>query len=104
MGIDAAFKTSPFDSRATIVHQEMSVGFLNRLHASTRPLIMKHDMTERNVMFPHQISCKSCRAVNDGIQINSTILTHFDADRSLVSRVFEVSMTTLHIGGEMLHG
>lgn len=104
VSVDAIFESRPFGPRLSAIHEEMRAGFVAGLHARASPVVMRHDVTQRDAMLPHEIGGETSRAIQDGIEADTRILTHLDADGGPVSRPIEIGMSALNGGGEVLDG
>ena len=99
MGHDTAKEPVPRRAWASAIQQEMRAGLVLWIHANATPVIMRHDITDGNMMLIHEERSKLSRVLNGAWKVVSMMLTHLDTDTEVVTRTIEVRMLALLICG-----
>ena len=87
-----------------IVHEKMRAWFVQGACAITRPIPMRDDIAEGDVVLNHERSGQLRRSLHGLWEAVSTVFTHFDADRIIVALAIEISVFTLLARGNVLDG
>ncbi len=54
MEVHRALEVAPLFAGATVVHEEMGAVFMQRARALARPVVVGHDIAQRDVVLVHQ--------------------------------------------------
>ena len=106
VGLHFVEKALPLAPGLSVVEEEMGTVFVAEIFAvfvsGSRPMLMRNDVADRDLVFPHQFGGKAGGAINGGGSGVACVLTHFNADGLAVSGPFIVGVLSLFVGRETL--
>ena len=95
MIIHPAKEPAPLLAGLAVIEQKVRAVLVGRISAFPWPVVMRHDMTQRNPLLLHQDRREFCGPLDRRPSAAAAVLAHFDADRETVSRAMEIRMLAL---------
>ena len=104
IGIHLSKEPLPLGPGVPIIEKVVRAVFVRLAQATARPVVVGNHFAQRNIVLLHQVGRQLGGALKGGRPAIALIFTHFNTDGVAVTRPTKISMLTLLVGGQVLHG